>query len=788
MKQLKNGNLREIINSFSGMNALLDPTKLTESELALLENYTLKSYGNVGSLVSRNGFTRYGDTQIASGGTGVGSMFEATINGSDYIISNIINGSSSALYYKIAPYTTGAWTAITGSSGSDRAYKLNYASFKDRVYIANNGGGASSNTVWDGTTAGFYDMGCPPPSSKVITATASNSNGRLSSSSGYYYYVTFLYDGSQESPIMGYTFTSTGASDDTITLTNIPITPLDGTANARITARKIYRLKVTTGIAYYVDTITNNTDTTYIDYKADNELLTAIDLDVWHTFNIPYYSKYICMHKERSILGKIYSPNIFTAPTGANITLTGSDTGGSLGSGVYKYRFYFANEIYDGGDNYKFYLTPYVEKTIDMNALGFTGADNSVTINFSALSVRNWFDTIYIERTSSGGSDFIRISAVTFSLGSYIDTTADSLRGVTTVGFILSKVEDTTLDFPGVITVSDAGKPDLFSTVETAQDGTLTPSANTWNIGEPITGIHSEENRIVIFSANNIYQLDTTTTSRNFWRLDKIVSGIGSDDGLQVQCGNKYLFVKTSNVTKNKLTIYEWDGRSEPVPCELAIRDYIADLNATGTITVNDIKFYSLDNAVYLFTQYTDDLSTSRTVLFIYNIDMRDSLGLGKWDIWLNATNLNFKTGFSTKSYGMLIGSGDGYIHYQYNDGTNYRDVIGGSNTNFTTKLRTKTWEMEGDIRPRLLRPGISSTGAVTPLLKTAVEGVINAGDNMPAAINGYKRLKQEIFTGATDRGYKQVYFQIEITDNQQYKIHNMTIDFEQLHPESGGR
>lgn len=768
--------MKDIIDSFEGMNGLLDPSKLKKSELALMENFTLKSYGNIGALVSRNGFTRYNSNQIASGGSGVGSMFEATLNGTDYIIANIINGSSSALYYEDTPYT-GAWTSITGSGGSGRAYKLNYASFRDKVYIANNSGGTSSNTVWDGTTAGFYDMGCPPCNNRGITGTAETA-GALS----YVYWITFLYDGFQESGALhglnagGFQASSSAAisTSSGITISGIP------TGNGRVTARKIWRCKAgETTPAYYVATITDNTTTTYTDRMPDANLADSIDPVLLGETKRPFASKYSVIHKERSILANVIDQEYTPLADTTDITFTPSDTGGSLGTGVYKYKvikgWLLSGTILKVGQ--------VLNKTIDMTALGYSGTDNSVVIDVSTdVDNNGWYNFIVVLRTKVGGSEYFTPAGSTFAPGYFVslfpitDTTADASLSAPVIN--VPELLNYKSSYPDLISVSDAGKPDLFSTIETAQDGTLIPAGNEWNVGEPITGIHSEENRIVIFGNNNIYELDTTAQSRQFWRLNKIVSGIGADDGLQCQVGTGYCFVNTGKpegTNSSVEKIYLWDGRSKPVSVSDKIQAYL------HTNSITEYKSLTYDSA----NENVQVIVTNNggTQTYVIQLDLNTS----NWEIFTNTVNLDFKCNIYTKNFGILTGSGDGYIHWQ--SATAYRDTIAGTNRTFTTKLRTKTFEAyDRDLKPRRFRADITASGAVTPILKTAVDGTLNGGDSMTALASGFNRPNQTAFTNAQDKHYRQVYFQLEMTENVQQKVHGLLIDLDEKSEASGGR
>jgi len=774
-------NVRKKIRGIQkGINTYTANYELPDNELEIIENWDINEQGYDGVLRKRYGYDRISTNQLASGGTGVGSMFEATINlsgtATDLIVANIINGGSSGLYYTPSNYT-GGWTAITGSASSNIGYKLNYSSYKDKVYIANIKEGTVSNKVWDGTTTGYYDMGCPPPNPTGISFTQLAGAGALSAGL-YRYLFTYLYDGFQESSAITYYDVSAGvdlapvttfsvSANDGIQIDNIPV------GSARVTARKIYRSKAGTTTYYYLTTIQDNTSTSFKDGLADNSLGDAIDTDVLCTPNKPQYSKYVAIHKERGVLANLTESLYDAIPTG-DITLTG-DAGGSLDLlGVYKYRFYKAWRI----NVNTVLLSKPLDKTITL-----TGANQSVVIDY--VGSDSWFQTIVIQRTDGGGSEYKWLSSTNLVLGRektgfpYDDGTADG--GYTLQNSYHIFADSVQTSYPFNIKISDAGKPDLFSTIETMPDGTLIPASNEWNVGETITGIHSEDNRIVIFGQNNIYELDTTAQSRQFWRLNKIVSGTGAKDGMQCQTSEGYFFL-TEYTDSLGLQILQYN-RGQIVDVGAPIRSYCLN---NGIITFNEIKYYDTKREVWIIAE-----TASKTYILKYKLDT------GQWRVDVNTTtDLNFNVLCPTKNNRMLIGGGDGYVHRQTT--TVLQDKIAGNLTSFTTKAKTKHFnEEDADVSPRrflatlVTSGGSTSTALVRYANADGTEYTSNLANDQAGTTSlpdGVHRLRTASFDSNVVAPKPDIYFQFETTNAKFEVLKNMTVELEVKHGASGGK
>lgn len=768
---------REKINKFSGINAYAHPSDLDNSEFPVFENFEMGAFGGATKPTKRLGYARYSSHQVGDASKVLNTLFEAGFSAGDKLLINKEDGASSQLYEVVSPYTADP-TAIVGASGSAFDNRLSMAMLKDKVYIANRGNGIYVNNVYNGTAAsGYSDMGCPPCNNGGITGAAA-AGGALSAGN-YRHLVTFLYDGFQESFAVGYYAYTGGAStsfgapvttatlNDKITLSGIP------TGNTRVTARKVYRTKAgTPGIYYLVDTINNNTDTTFVDTVADNYLGNEIDGELLTgVFNKPYMSKYLTTHKDR-LWEANCKDDFFAAIPTADITLAEA-AGGALDiGGVYKYRFYKVWNVHkehpDGFTDLVF--SNYVEKTITL-----TGANQSVDISYTGSDA--WVGTIAYERTSGGGSDFMFVNNRSrfgfVKTATVNDALADTSRGWTNGK---STFTETNLTYPSHVAFSDASKPDMF------------PSGNVIKIGEndgeEITGIFSEEDAIIVFKENSIHKIITHYQKTNFWRVTPVVSNIGSDSFAQVQIADgHYVFVKKSSAGNGKLTVYEWTGGA-PRPCSLKIQSYI---DTGRLVTVRGITYDKHSRQVIIL--FANSATQNDTVL-IYDLKERDEMNFGKWYIHVNATtNLDLRSVCSTKDYGVLFGNGIGYLYNR----TGYTDALGATPTTtaFTSKIRTKTFDYGGNLRPRRfigrmeVISGTVTSKSVTLKFKTddITEGseTLNFVDS-----KNHQLLINTIFTDSDSNKAprKNVYFELQDATDLGTRIISMALDIDVEHEE----
>lgn len=311
---------REMLDFSGGMHDSIDPIKLEDNQFSYIQNGVLYGTTGIRSLIVRNGLRPFNTNAPSDGDTtSIINLFEYRKN--DGTNTLLVKGNASL--EKVASPYTGAFTGIdTADSSTKHNLMLQY---KDLAYIfdRNNGTTWYTNKVYDGTN--YLDFGIAPcdNSGLVFTGIVDASGTFPAFAEGYYnYYVTFLYDDNTESsvylsaylnqtlktllinPNKNVAFASAYIA---ILISTIPI------GNGRVIARKIYRTKVNGTTFYYLNTIWNNTETSYLDTTIDDDELT--EEFVLPTVVKPQISKCAVIHKER----------LFNANLKDNMTLDAFD-------------------------------------------------------------------------------------------------------------------------------------------------------------------------------------------------------------------------------------------------------------------------------------------------------------------------------------------------------------------------------------------------------------------------------------------------------------------------------
>lgn len=104
--------------------------------------------------------------------------------------------------------------------------------------------------------------------STAPTATAVGSGGSIGAGDGYKYKVTFVTASGETELCTATSNTVTVVNNGSVNLSNIPVS-----SNVNVIGRKIYRNKIASPNDFFlVDTINNNTTTTYADIKSDAQI------------------------------------------------------------------------------------------------------------------------------------------------------------------------------------------------------------------------------------------------------------------------------------------------------------------------------------------------------------------------------------------------------------------------------------------------------------------------------------------------------------------------------------
>lgn len=127
-----------------GINSQAKPWLIKDSESQDLRNFDLESTGKDGSLIQREGFTKYNSTIIASS-TGVHSVYRYTRKTGT---TNFLCSSATRIFKGNTAGTAFDATPIVGGLTTNK--KIKYITFNNNLYYCNE---ADTYRKWDGVTA-----------------------------------------------------------------------------------------------------------------------------------------------------------------------------------------------------------------------------------------------------------------------------------------------------------------------------------------------------------------------------------------------------------------------------------------------------------------------------------------------------------------------------------------------------------------------------------------------------------------------------------------------------------
>jgi hypothetical protein len=207
----------------------------------------------------------------------------------EYLNSAAVTAKLAATRTKFYVYDTPAansWNelSLTAAGGAARTGGIDdiidAKTYNDQIYIGN---GVDINLRYDGGQTPsplLYRMGIMRPNSAPTASQSVTASGNLTDGV-YSYKVTFvnrLGHESNPSPVSGNV--TVDAAHKQVSLTTIPTKcydPITAYTDTQVTARNIYRTAVNGGLWILLDTIADNTTTTYTDNLADTALTFAIE-------------------------------------------------------------------------------------------------------------------------------------------------------------------------------------------------------------------------------------------------------------------------------------------------------------------------------------------------------------------------------------------------------------------------------------------------------------------------------------------------------------------------------
>lgn len=739
---------RELISDLSGgVNQFADPSKIADNEFTVYDNLIGWAQGRFFNATKRKGFERY-DTATTNSQAEIQNIVQYINPGTTKSLNQLLIKSASTVEY------------LSGSSLVDIATglgsgKVDFAFLGTNLYVAGlkNGSNAKiTNKFYNGND--WLDVGAIPCNNIGISPTGAGA-GSVIDAGTYYYVITFLYDGKQESGAIGGS-TNSGAADlkqvnlgsgkTGINITGIP------TGNARVTARKIYRSNGTDpGNVYFVGAIQDNVATTFTDIVPNSELGTPIPITDFFELKRPYISKYHVNHPDRIVQGNLEG-ELYKAIPSADITLAGAtDLGsGAMGTGVYKYRFYKAwiREDVNAGNIKDIVISQALEKTVTLS-----GGQNAVDITYSGSS--EWFQYILFTRTDVGGSTFKMNYLDDYPRRKSVFTPLRDLRADAQYAPVsLNELGDSRNEYNNSIAWSAAGKPDLF------------PSNNILEIGgtdQEITGLFSEDNRMIVFKERSIYQVSTEVSDSRYWKFRKLVEHIGSPHRwaiTQLPAGGYFFYGNDSN-------FYLWDGFNQPV----RISDPI--YSEAQQITAVHVRYDKIRNWVWCVY----DISGTAGRVLIYDFNN------GKWYPFKeNTTALKLGSPYQLTDGTMIFGGTNYGSLMKY--GTNNQDNLNTTGSTFANvgilvKLQTRTYDTWRAIKEFLGRLWASGTGTMN--IYYGVDGGEGAPVTAPIA-SDIAIIRKPVNVKA-----KEFYVRMENAENIALSFKRIGHSYEPAHTESDG-
>ena len=230
--------------------------------------------GEVYSLVKRSGYSAFTQTGVTADAiSGVFAFDTGYANP-----AHIVIGSSSGLYALNGTTMTAiSFTSVSSTFTSlGSVTRASAAMIYDNMYIGTLDGPIR---VVSGTSPQYpivYRMGMGIPVSGTFAATTTTSAGVLSIGT-YTYYCTFVNDLGQESNPIATSATYTTTTGNQIVISGIPTQMAGSFTDPQVKKRNLYRTAVNSTIPLYLNSIGNNTATTYTDNMADTSLGIAMD-------------------------------------------------------------------------------------------------------------------------------------------------------------------------------------------------------------------------------------------------------------------------------------------------------------------------------------------------------------------------------------------------------------------------------------------------------------------------------------------------------------------------------
>lgn len=732
----------------SRLNAGYEPEAIGHTEFSYLLNL-LKKKGQSSQFSKRHGFTQLG-LRIPSFVQEIKWIDEVILGGEPYLVG--IGVADNVIYYSASSNAYFGWSSLyvnprlftqqhpetlnlfnscyLGNLVRDSALYTfpDYDLEDSRVILRKNDG-----------TLETYPFGLATlPADRYTLASANHLNGALEVGKYYFYAITALYDGYMESnaSLLKRVIIGGGHNSVDFTYDSFP------TTNRRIEKFKIYRSHgQTIGVApdklYYLTTVdVNGTDSPfYVDRQADSELTEQISPSSVFLQLPAYRNRYWCLTNGRLIQANLQSDyRLYSSIPAQKISLS-LETGTVIANGVTpRYRISKVIPKFDG-DKYVFIAGEPVEVSI-LNNSGTT-KNVKLTLNMTdaeyLIQFGDWNNYVMVER-KSGWTDFrfvglYQLKVFRAGVIDNVATSASNKYNDIPIEIVKADGVRTSYDSPTAVIMSEINEYEKFS----ENNGLIVLDRLS---NSNVTGIFDEENRVIIFTDKNIYQIGTEPISPQFWVTSKIIDGLGARGGktpkgyseyccqgiIKLPSGSGYIFCNQTykERSSDEIIIYYWDGKTNTTT--IISNEIASILNTKSDATLYSIRgmtYDSKNNYIWLsvVTGETPTALTSRILVF----DLENK----QWYHWVRQ---NIKCNSFAERYdqSILVGGSDGFADY-YDTGS-YSDRIGASSYGaFKVGFNTKNFHF----------PDALLTGAMlkleydTDYLFTSVD-VTNTANNNP--------------------------------------------------------
>lgn len=786
-----------VFNGESKLNASSEPTAIPNTDFSDMMNLC-KSANAPFLFVKRNAFRKISVSQMVAPDESIYQIKEVVINAKRFLIARPLTGAK--WYYMAFPYNTG-WTELFTATNTLSLAKQEIVNAYSVAFLTNLCESARPKALpvqaisENAGALSVKEYGYHPATTYEYTLQETT-GGNLTLLKTYYYALTLTYEDAWESDTIAFKYITLTGSNSAVRLMWGASLYSFPTPQSRVTKINVYRSKGLTaaglGLApppemmYYLGSIDVPTgialtDIFYVDTKADEALAIQRPIEDLTAHIIPYRAKCGTIIRDRLVLGNLsvderaYSP----LPESAIEVTSGS---GSLGAGTY---YYYISKVYYKWQNGKWiYVTGeplIVEKTV--------GASSSVTIKYAGILERDFTPYcrhLLIEKSHSGTNKAARTPYAILQYMDYPHMSFTDTGGVLSVpsevthGSYQSAGDKTEVtELPTGLAISDAGDYEHFVPFNLLEFSK--------QINAEVTGVFEHNDKMIVFTNNNIYRVDTEPIDPKFWAGTKVVEGIGAQGAkklttdytfgaghsgiLQLPKGSGFMFFNktvASSLT-DKVVLYYWDGENNNVtPVSNEVSKY---LSGVSPVIIRDMAHDAGRQWVWI------SLYNGNHVILIFDMLLK------QWYRWeFTPVPIDHFNAFATLLNGEMIGGTENGWVYEYKDSVFSDEIEEDAFELVTAYLETKEFNFPESLIVGTTMKIQCETNNDVLNLYTAI-----TGDDNAHALNGY--VSTDNITRVVEKfnvNAKKVKLMVMFTNYTDLKITGLTAVFKQRHKRHG--